>query len=811
MKKGSITVFLALVLTLLFSFVLTTLEAARIGAAGAYVSMLSSMSGDSFLASYYFPLFEEYGLLGADAGYGTTALLYSRVEEKLKGNIVYATDSLQNSMLSMTEPEITVKGYETLLSGEGAEFLRQVKQQVAYEGFRIALEELFDVSILRDAASVGEVYRKQEKVQEEAANTVTELLRLMTLVDGIATGKQEIKFDSEGRPKTSSVFIKQLAPLSEAELREAFGNDLIFDVLQASFLYPKTVGNSVKAYLEEAIRAEEELARLSSSMDTCKMQKAQLVIERDVAEKERMEWKKKAKEAKESGEEQEEYYQEALWHIEQCDAILFTVRAEIELLEAEIDQLWDEVNSESENYQTALKNARAGCESISKTVDAVLPLLKEAENTVDALENRQKAAEASVLAYELFLKEREGVLSSKLYEVFQKELESLKLYLGMAEQGYVPAVMRQSLRKNQELLESIALSEFKERELHNMLFEAERFLEGIGSYNLEGLWFAYGDVRAGGESGEHIQDALKQLLNTKVCELAGVLEEELSDAALSKTGLPSASFERQPLYENLSQCMTQISEGFSEDGMAGVCSMLSGAITDVLALELYLSEFFSDYQSQQEHTKLAYEREYILFGKESDAGNLTQMILSLVVFRSLFTMTALLQNTEKMTQLSSIAQAAAGVVGIPLLSVVIKYSLLLLWAVEEAFVETAALLKGKRIPFFLAEGTISVGELFRFGQGMVTAKARNIADVAFGTAYSDYLLLFSLLESRAKKCYLAMDLIQENIRLRYRDSFRIRNVITALSFETSTKLTKTWFPEYFLKAYQIKKEQEVAY
>ena len=42
-QKGSITAFLALILTLLFSFVLTTLEAARISAAGSYISMISSM------------------------------------------------------------------------------------------------------------------------------------------------------------------------------------------------------------------------------------------------------------------------------------------------------------------------------------------------------------------------------------------------------------------------------------------------------------------------------------------------------------------------------------------------------------------------------------------------------------------------------------------------------------------------------------------------------------------------------------------------------------------------------------------------
>lgn len=819
-QKGSITAFLALILTLLFSFVLTTLEAARISAAGFYVSMLSSMSGDSFLASYYFPLFEEYGLLGVDAGYGTTALLYSRMEENLKKKVVYAAGSLQDSMLSMTEPKITIKGHETLLSGEGAEFFRQIKQQVAYEGFRIALGELFDAAILRDSASVGEVYRKQEKVQEETANTVAELLKLMTLVDGIATRKQEIKFDSEGKPKTVRTFIKQLSPLSETELREAFGNDPVFDVLQPLFLYPQTAGNTARAYLEAAIKADEALQQLYSSIEICEASGKELAAAKAATEQERKEWERKAKEAKkllEEGEEdkekqdEEQCYQEAMQNIERCAAEISFLDEEMDGLEAETEELWREAGTKKQYYQAMLKSAHTSYEKIRETINAVLLLLKEAERTVDILEEKQKAAKASAIAYELFLKEKETTLSSQLYEVFQKELESLKLYLGMAEQGYVPAVMKQSLKENQELLKRLALSEFEEKKLRTMLREVERFTEEIVSYRLEGLWFTYGDVRGGKESGEHIKEALEQLLSTNVCELVGISKEELSNSKISGSELPSASLERQPLYESLSQCISQITSKFSESGMAGICSMLLEATGDALALELYFSEFFSDYQNQKEHTKLAYEREYILFGNESDAGNLTQMILSLVAFRSLFTMTALLQNAEKMAQLSSIAQAAASVVGIPLLSMIIKYSLLLLWATEEAFVETAALLKGKRIPFFLAEGTISVAEIFRFGRGLVTAKAKGIADSVIGTAYSDYLLLFSLLESKTKKCYFAMDLIQENIRLCYRDSFRIRNVVTALSFETDAKLTKTWFPEYFSKAFRIQKRQEVSY
>ena len=174
-------------------------------------------------------------------------------------------------------------------------------------------------------------------------------------------------------------------------------------------------------------------------------------------------------------------------------------------------------------------------------------------------------------------------------------------------------------------------------------------------------------------------------------------------------------------------------------------------------------------------------------------------------------MTALLRNTEKQAKLSAIAGAAAGVTGIPLLGTVVKYSLMLLWAVEEAFIEVAALLQGKRLPLFSIEGNVSAGDLFLFGKELVAKKANGISNTASGVSYSEYLLLFSLLEGKVQKCYRAMDLIQENIRLRYRDSFRIRTIVTTLSFASDTKLSKKWETEIFSKAYHIRQQETAGY
>ena len=80
--------FLSLVLVLLFSFVMTTLEAARIRGATAYFSMISDMAGDSVLASYYYPLFQNYRIFGVDAGDEEGFFTQRDIGEKLNENII---------------------------------------------------------------------------------------------------------------------------------------------------------------------------------------------------------------------------------------------------------------------------------------------------------------------------------------------------------------------------------------------------------------------------------------------------------------------------------------------------------------------------------------------------------------------------------------------------------------------------------------------------------------------------------------------------------------------------------------------------
>ena len=69
--NGSISVFLALVLVIIISLILTGLEAAYISASDDYAEVLLKTATESVLAEYYGPLYEDYHIFAIDSGYGT--------------------------------------------------------------------------------------------------------------------------------------------------------------------------------------------------------------------------------------------------------------------------------------------------------------------------------------------------------------------------------------------------------------------------------------------------------------------------------------------------------------------------------------------------------------------------------------------------------------------------------------------------------------------------------------------------------------------------------------------------------------------
>lgn len=777
---------MSLILVLLFSFLLTVLEGARIRGASAYVSMVSELGGDSFLGSYYYPLFQEYRLFGVFAGDGEGYLTENALLQELEPRVCYGLQEIDGGLLSFDGSKVRLGEYRTLLTGNGAEFLSQVRRQVELDGLSLAISELFSEEMFTEAGTVGKIYRAQEETMTATANVTRELLKLMEQVDGIRMGDYGFSLDKDGRLQVNDSFIKQLNADPSGMWEKQFGNEEVYRTVSKNFYPAEEVAEKIMRQVQSTMELKREITQVAEWITYYKNHRILLLNELEEEEK-------------------------------KAAVTEFTNIAYIEQLQREIaamDLAITNASREKTTYESQRKNlireAEENYQELKKKLDGVEATLKSSRKTLDNLEKQQKTAKAAVAAYEMFLEGTISRLSEELKQVFLQELHTMKLYVGMEEQGYSVPDMRRTVEADLALLEGFSLQGFSEQQLSRVVTEMREIVEGMQRYTVDGLWFTYGDIVVADVTGKNVWNAISELLTTGVLSLVGVSEKEQSDRTLSGKSLPSEGMGQDTLLEELFYCIAQAEELMQSQTMADAVKAAGNAVLDATVLELYCMKYFYSFLEDAPHTRLNYEREYLIFGKNNDKTNLLYMVLYLVAIRTLFSMVALLKQPGKMTQLDTLAAGVSGLTGIPAVGAAVKYSLLFLWSVEEALVEVAALLQGKRIPV-IGMGMVSFEELFLMNKIRIAEKAGSIPN-GIGAAYQDYLALLSLTRTTKQRTYRALDLIQENICYRYEDSFRIRTVVTKISFYTTTTLKPLFDTGFFSPgAYAMEWLEESAY
>lgn len=772
MKKGSITVFLSLILTLLFSFLLTTLEAARIRGATAYATMITDLAGESALASYYYPLFQNYRLFGINSGDENGFFSEEVLLDEIRKDAVCGLEKQTGGLLRFENTTVELSGYRTMLSEGEREFLTQIRQQAVLDGASLLLEELFSGEQLEEAGIVGEVYQRQEEALEATANVTKEVLRLMEQVDGIKMNRTGISFDSEGRMQANTAFVKQIAPMEMRAIRESYGNEEVYLTVADRFFRVDKAAEQVIDYLETITELNKKIAESEKKLAEYQKNLEALGIQIK-AETERLQQSQNP----------------------DSSALLQMQKSATELsMAAEKEQ--EALEEYQKQKKALLEVAEKEYKFIAQKIGEVIKVINQALDTVKEVKEKQQSAKLSVGVYETFLKGLEEKLSKEVYSVFAKELNRMKLYAGLEKEGFSVATIQQSLLQNYRILTGFTLKGFSTEYLGRIGEEMNAIAEGMKSYTTRGLWFTYGDIVVAENTWENVMGALGELLTTGILSFVGITGEEVSDCELNGKDLPSAGLEENSLLGELLSCIEKVN-GLLQDGIGTALQAAGNAMLDETVLELYSMKYFHSYGEESSFTKLKYEREYLIFGAEKDKSNLLTMVLYLVAVRTLLCMVTILKQPERMAQLERLGAGITGFTGMPVLAAVVKYGVLLLWAVEEALVEVSALLQEKRIAV-VGTGTVSFEELFLIDKAAIAKKAKLLPE-GKGAAYSDYLALFSLTKKTKDKVYRAMDLIQENIRYRYKDSFRIRNIVTELDFVVKTEVVPLFdtgiFPE----------------
>lgn len=149
MKRGYMTVFLALSLTLILSLVFTVIEGARISAIRMKFECVADIGMNSVLAEYHRELLEQYDLLFVDTSYGGGCADISNTEMHLKS---YMQNNLKGSQsgsiwgtkdfLAMCVEQTEIERYSVASDDEGAVLKRQVTDYMSDYPMGALLEKI---------------------------------------------------------------------------------------------------------------------------------------------------------------------------------------------------------------------------------------------------------------------------------------------------------------------------------------------------------------------------------------------------------------------------------------------------------------------------------------------------------------------------------------------------------------------------------------------------------------------------------------------------------------------------------------------
>lgn len=801
-QKGSVTVYFSLVFMVMFSFILSFFEMAAYTARSSYHAAASRLAVENFFAAYLAPLYEEYHIFGREVpSWGEESEF---VEQSIAEDIAYMTEKREGerSLLLRSGAEFDVSTALTLTDSKLEGFYSQAVTAMKYRAAPEVLSTLAEFAGMTEQANAHlEVTAAKAATDSAYAKVDEKILRLIELVDGVEIkqfekfmGGKNVVFQKDAYVKYFCIDPEGAANcFDRTQVYQAFlsNHENPYDTLISLAARAEALAEEMEVREYEEMICRSNLARVRGQLGvvTPKIESLETGIKEtslqylsDVADLGKLILAK--------GDEEE---------IAALTVQVSTLEKEKERMEDEKKQLEEEekgLKTEEdslEKEQRALeKTAKNQKKQAEKLVDEEERFVKQCETVRDICEE----------TYEYVEEVREELVrAKKVKETCENVLDSLQLVIGeeaVAEyraeletylfyedlDGFDFDTMKQTLLENKSCLWNISvqIKGTYSSALRAAVSGLKKEAASVSKYSFHGLKLNYGEMSL----AEDLYDGVESMLSEEVAAgfLGFLTEEELSEKELDTSYLPSGFRYEDEGFDIFSLLGTDMSAIFDElktllpeDISAG--GVLSNA-SDAILFHSYLTTHFGDFFEENGAGALSYEKEYLIAGKNTDQENLSSVALRICAVRTILHFVSLYTDSARKAPVEQAALAACGIIGLPALKSIVVFLLLFVWALEEAMIDTAAFLQGKRLLLYPGKngGSLSFQEILMFSKSFVSEKAKQKKDdkgLAFG--YNEFLHLFLFLTPKEDKTYRAADLIQENMRNNYQKEFRLNRCV----------------------------------
>ena len=281
------------------------------------------------------------------------------------------------------------------------------------------------------------------------------------------------------------------------------------------------------------------------------------------------------------------------------------------------------------------------------------------------------------------------------------------------------------------------------------------------------------------EQVEDPRDSIRSIISGGILNFVMKDVSKISTDKFDKSKLPS---------HNITEVEEQDSDAkFDEiedlQGMlkdSATTSMADKVQTEGLGVEYALLHFsHATSKEKLEPTKLKYEVEYLIAGKNSDMANIKSVVNKITLLRFGMNFAYILTDSAKRAEALGLATAIAGATANPAIVKVVQYLILSAWSYAESLVEVRELLKGGRVPVVknMENWNLSLSGLSNLSSNSSVKKYK------VGLSYQDYLRVFLLATTNQdKKYYRMLDLMDMNVK-QTNEKFAIENSV--FSYDTA--------------------------
>lgn len=769
---------------------MTVVEGARQSTARVIAERALTTSMDSVMAGFYGPLMEEYHILGLDD---------TEITPKMQDYMSYTFKPQEglhgtgkpSNLYGISLDSVNYIDNTSLTDQRGDVFIHEVTQYMKYSSLGHVAEFFLEkASLLEQPKKISILYEEKASLEKKLVTIDEGMLILMKYIDGLSTGRKGLLRGRDGSLKAESNFTKKVLQGLPTMENTGINNELVFQILEKEYIDPSENFDAISADLEKLKQIIGKTKALESSLDG--VQKAMEEVKTSLQELE------KALSNSEDGDEA---------YIEAINTSIKGAQTRLSALEDEANRIGlaiDDYKSEQMNCINALiKYAN----EISELVSGSLTATEEAIIELDYIIDVAGESEQLIKSYEKKLYDEKEDLDAEVYNNLLEGLEELKKYQIDNSKGYNFLGMKDQLNNNYQVLSLCQNSlaggyhAIISQDYTNAQSKYKESWEILLTFDTSELKIDYSTLVIEDKESPDYLDSIKGLIAEGITDLV-IDSEMISHNEITEEELPSIIFDMTEDKESFSfsKLLKNMKIGgkdsdigslfgsFGDFSLEALIGNTADELVEGVLLQAYVDEHFYKYslndekEDERKPTVLSYEWEYLLYGNRSDRNNLKSVIGRLILTRTILNFTGILGDRTKWCEAKSIATSLVGFTGLPVLVAITQGILMILLALYGGLVDTCALLLGKRIPIIKKQSDLNYRDLLLVTREKIKNKANAYGD-GDGFSYKDYMTIFLYLTNKEKLSYRMMDLIQENINIRYGINISLQNIIFAYEAE----------------------------